>query len=138
MDYYVDTGYWIAILSALDQWHSRAVAVSKRFAASDRFYTSDFVLLELMNFFSASGPLHRSNVCTMVDWIQTNSNHIVLPISQQHFLDSRRMYKRHADKEWSLTDCSSFLLMKEFGIEDVLTFDRHFNQAGFRTLLGAS
>ena len=40
-----------------------------------------------------------------------------------------------ADKDWSLTDCISFVVMQEKGIEAALTADRHFEQAGFKALL---
>ena len=39
------------------------------------------------------------------------------------------------DKEWPLTDCVSFVVMKERGITEALTGDRHFEQAGFVALL---
>jgi hypothetical protein len=35
------------------------------------------------------------------------------------------------DKEWSLTDCISFVAMNERNITDALTSDHHFEQAGF-------
>ena len=41
----------------------------------------------------------------------------------------------HADKVWSLTDCTSFVLMRQRGIADALAYDRHFEQAGFKALL---
>ena len=44
-------------------------------------------------------------------------------------------YERRPDKDWSLTDCLSFLLMEERGITEALTADHHFEQAGFRALL---
>ena len=44
-------------------------------------------------------------------------------------------YARHQDKDWSLTDCISFLVMEQCGAEDALTEDHHFAQAGFRALL---
>jgi predicted nucleic acid-binding protein len=39
------------------------------------------------------------------------------------------------DKEWSLCDAISMLLMQHRGIEDALTTDHHFEQAGLRRLL---
>lgn len=44
-------------------------------------------------------------------------------------------YKSYKDKDWGIVDCLSFVVMKEVGIEQVLTFDKHFSQAGFQSLL---
>lgn len=46
-----------------------------------------------------------------------------------------KLYRDMADKNWSLTDCASFLIMEEEGLTAALTHDRHFAQAGFHTLL---
>jgi len=45
------------------------------------------------------------------------------------------LYKKYADKEWSLVDCISFIVMRERGIKQALTFDRHFEQAGFDAIM---
>jgi predicted nucleic acid-binding protein len=44
-------------------------------------------------------------------------------------------FSARPDKEWSLTDSISFVVMSELGITDTLTSDHHFEQAGFRVLL---
>ena len=40
----------------------------------------------------------------------------------------------NTDKQWSFTDCTSYVVMQEQGITDVFTFDRHFSQMGFSRL----
>lgn len=45
------------------------------------------------------------------------------------------LYSQRPDKNWSLTDCISFQVMKSFGITEALTGDHHFEQAGFVALL---
>ena len=44
-------------------------------------------------------------------------------------------YRVHEDKDWGLTDCVSFLVMKERGLIIAMTADAHFQQAGFRALM---
>jgi hypothetical protein len=59
----------------------------------------------------------------------------VVPQTAEQFAGALELYKKADDKEWSLTDCASFLIMEERGIRSALTRDRHFAQAGFETLL---
>ena len=47
-----------------------------------------------------------------------------------------RLFDARRDKSWSLTDCISFEMMKEHGLSEALTNDHHFEQAGFKALLG--
>jgi predicted nucleic acid-binding protein len=44
-------------------------------------------------------------------------------------------YSQRRDKDWSLTDCISFVVMEERGVTEALATDRDFKQAGFVTLL---
>jgi len=53
----------------------------------------------------------------------------------QLFQRGLKLYDERPDKEWSLTDCISFVVMKDEGISDALTGDQHFEQAGFIPLL---
>ncbi|MGK5095465.1 VapC toxin family PIN domain ribonuclease, partial [Deltaproteobacteria bacterium TL4] len=52
-------------------------------------------------------------------------------------LDRRawELFTQRNDKDWSLVDCSSFMVMKEFHITEALTTDHHFEQAGYVCLL---
>ena len=49
----------------------------------------------------------------------------------------RSLYASRPDKDWSLTDCISFVVMQEHGLTEALTADHHFEQAGFVALLKA-
>ncbi len=42
------------------------------------------------------------------------------------------LFQRYEDKEFSFTDCVSFVLMRQLKLRDVFGFDRHFEQMGFR------
>jgi predicted nucleic acid-binding protein len=56
-------------------------------------------------------------------------------IGPDRFHGAATLFEKHADKEWSFTDCVSFVVMRELGIRDAFTTDHHFEQAGFLPLL---
>jgi predicted nucleic acid-binding protein len=58
-----------------------------------------------------------------------------LPLQAIFFDAARTFFAARPDKEWSLTDCISFVALNERGIIDALTNDHHFEQADFRILL---
>lgn len=47
---------------------------------------------------------------------------------------ARAIFFRHRDKDYSFTDCTSFVVMKELRLKEALTTDRHFRQMGFALL----
>ena len=59
----------------------------------------------------------------------------VVSISAALWNEALELYHQHRDKQWTLTDCASFIVMRERGITEALTGDRHFEQAGFVALL---
>ena len=59
----------------------------------------------------------------------------ILPPTLELFEAGCDLYEQRPDKEWSLTDCISFVVMHNHGLTDALTADRHFQQAGFQALL---
>ena len=60
---------------------------------------------------------------------------MIVPTTDQLWQEGFDLYQRRLDKEWSLTDCISFVVMQREGITDALTGDKHFEQAGFTALL---
>lgn len=55
--------------------------------------------------------------------------------SPEIFLEALDFYEKRLDKGYSLTDCVSMLVMKNLGLQEVLTHDNHFEQEGFTILL---
>ena len=99
-----------------------------------RQLTTEMVLDELMAALSSPLPV-RALVTRGVEAIRANPNVEVVPQTSIQFREAFELYKRMADKEWSLTDCASFELMKARGISEALAHDRHFEQAGLVALL---
>ena len=59
----------------------------------------------------------------------------VVPFSADAVPAAVRFYEARPDKDWSLTDCLSFVVMEQRKVSRALTTDRHFQQAGFRAAL---
>jgi uncharacterized protein len=131
---FADTGYWIALLSPRDKLHTRAQEISERLGAT-HVVTSDWILTELLNSFAEQGPHLRMAAVNATTVVRGSGSVTVIPQTRESFEGALKLYRERTDKGWSLTDCSSFLLMRQFGIDTALTFDKHFEQAGFAALL---
>ena len=71
----------------------------------------------------------------MVAMLREDAKTVILPACSELIEKGLQLYAGRLDKGWSLTDCISFVAMREHGINDALTCDHHFEQAGFRVLL---
>ena len=130
---FADTGYWIALLNSRDELHATASLVS-RDLRPEQIVTSEMVLTEFLNCFSDYGVHLRQAAARVVESLRSAGIAIV-PQTSELFSSALQQYRAMSDKNWSLTDCASFLIMEEHGLTAALTHDRHFAQAGFRTLL---
>ena len=59
----------------------------------------------------------------------------IVPADTHLFKRGVDLFEQRQDKEWSLTDCLSFVVMRDKGITEALTGDKHFEQAGFVAIL---
>lgn len=80
-------------------------------------------------------PKNRSLFIHFVRAIEAHPNTTVHFVSPHLFQQGLNLYEKHTGKEWPLVDCVSFLLMEQEGIQEALTADHHFEQAGFGVLL---
>ena len=129
---FADSVYFFAVLNAHDRLHEQAV----RYAAegTDPILTTAWVLTEV-----ADGLCHcsaRDAVVRLWQTLEAASDVEIVPPSPELFHRGFERYRLRPDKDWSLTDCISFVVMEQRGITEALTSDHHFQQAGFVTLLG--
>jgi len=131
---FADTSYWIALLNPRDELHARAVAAAQCYS-DDLIVTSEMVLVEFLNGFSDRGPRLRAAALKVVKTLRNSPNVTVIPQVSDQFERALRRYEERIDKDWSLTDCASFLIMEAEEIGAALTHDQPFAQAGFQALL---
>ena len=130
---FADTFYWAALTSTGDAAHKQAVELG-RHIAPESIVTTDEVLAEYLTFFSGARPRVRAQVGVNVAGLIENPALLVIPQSRESFLAGLELYRARPDKGYSLTDCISMHTMRQHGITEVLTNDRHFEQEGFRVL----
>jgi predicted nucleic acid-binding protein len=128
---FADSFYYLAIVSRDDTAHSRAVAVSRQLKAP--IVTTAWILTEVADALAA--PRQRRIVSLLIDSLTTDARVTIIPPSQGLFDQGLTLYESRPDKEWSLTDCISFVVMQQMQLRDALTGDHHFEQAGFKALL---
>ncbi len=131
---FIDTSGFFAMLSKDDNRHAAAAkAIADARKRKRGFVTTDYVLDETATLFKARRKTHLlarfferldlSRACR-IEWTDS-----------ERFHEVRIDFLKHADKDWSFTDCLSFAVMSRLRLRDALTKDGHFREAGFVPLL---
>ena len=127
---FADTFLFIALLNPADRAHQAALKATR--VRQTRFITSDFVLVELLD--GMASVRFRSMAADLVAQVRRDPAFFVVGSSDELRQRAEQLYRSRPDKAWSLTDCTSFVIMRDEGLEEALTGDAHFGQAGFRPL----
>jgi len=127
---FADTFYFLALLNKNDEAHAKALQYS---ALIEQLITTEWVLTELADGLASSR--HRSMFLQTRQELLADADVQVIPLDVRLHEEGIRLYASRADKEWSLTDCISFVVMQREALTEALTGDHHFEQAGFVALL---
>ncbi|HPD31355.1 MAG TPA: PIN domain-containing protein [Phycisphaerae bacterium] len=128
---FADTAFYVALVNPHDELHVAAIELARDFRGT--ITTTEYVLVELGNRLARSGD--KEVFIELVGQLQADARTIVVPGDPSLFRRGLDLFADRLDKERSLTDCTSFVVMSEQGITDALTGDHHFEQAGFVALL---
>lgn len=128
---FIDTLFVIALINRRDQYHKQASELADKFEGN-LFLITDAVLLEIGN---ALARNYRNEAVVVIEQFLASEEVEVVRLTPELFDQAFALYKASQDKEWSLVDCISFVVMREAGVSRALTFDRHFAQAGLEVLM---
>ena len=128
---FADTSYYLALLGPADRHHARAVELSRR--PNAHAVTTEYVLLELGNALSRAAD--RPLFVAFEAALRASPTTVIVPAGPDLWGRAVALYASRPDKDWSLTDCTSFVVMAGRQLTDALTADHHFAQAGFAPLL---
>ena len=124
---FADTSYYLALVNPADQHHVAAYQWTADFVGTS--VTTAWVIAELAN--AMSKTTNRPFFLSLLRDLQTDRRVTIVPPSKDLFDSGLDLFSRRSDKDWSLIDCISFMVMEEYGLKDSATLDRHFTQAGF-------
>jgi predicted nucleic acid-binding protein len=127
---FADTFYFLAIVHR-GAAHSRARSLSDELR--EPILTTAWVLTEVAD--AMAGHALRQVFLRLMETLTADPDCTIVPPSEELFDKGLSLYGDRPDKDWSLTDCISFVVMQQLGITRALTGDRHFEQAGFQALL---
>jgi len=128
---FADAFFFIALLNDKDERHADVVTLST--AKRAILVTTDYVLIEVAD--ALAQTRHRTAFERFMGVVRSASWIDVVPGDRELFEAGLALFASRPDKQWSLTDCMSFIVMTARGLTDALTHDHHFRQAGFRILL---
>jgi len=127
----LDTSGLVAYLDASAASHADAETF---FHAAPSRLTHSFVLAEFVALCHARRLNRELSLSFVTDLLQ-NPEVEVIWVDELLIRAALEFLKRRSDKNYSLCDAVSFLVMQERTIMEALTTDHHFEQAGFRRLL---
>jgi hypothetical protein len=128
---FADSYYYLAFVNDRDAGHVRAIDYSRSFRG--RTITTEWVLTEVADALSA--PEQRAVFAELLAQLRADSGLVIVEASHDLFERGIKLFSDRPDKCWSLTDCTSFVVMDEHGISAALTADHHFEQAGYTPVL---
>ena len=128
---FVDTSALLALVNINDQFHDQAKSQWQLLLKNkDILFSNNYVTLESVSLIQRRfgvdwiGTLH-AEILSLIDiaWVDENQHQAALTA----FLTANR-------RQLSLVDCSSFETMRRLEIENVFTFDEHFQEQGFKVI----
>ncbi len=132
---FVDTSAWIALINNNDNLSAQAQQVLLSLKQQNvTLVTTEFVLLEVADALCKTN--FRQKTYAYINGIKRATDVVkVVPLEQSLLDKGWAIYCQYSDKDWGLTDCISFVVMRQEGITEAFTSDRHFEQAGFTKLM---
>jgi predicted nucleic acid-binding protein len=128
---FADSYYYLALANERDEGHTKTLRFGDSFRG--QIITTEWILAEVGDALVQS--CMRPAFLQVLHSAQNDATTTIIEANHDLFMRGVELFAERADKDWSLTDCISFVVMEMQGIREALTADRHFQQAGFTALL---
>jgi predicted nucleic acid-binding protein len=133
---FVDTSGWANLIDISQPYHDLAVQIyHDRRSQKHKIITTNYIICELVALLSSPLRIPRNKVIAFIQSLKKSPYIHIIHIDEMMDAKAWELLTQREDKEWSLVDCSSFIIMKQRRINEALTNDHHFEQAGLIKLL---
>ncbi|MBW4694778.1 MAG: PIN domain-containing protein [Lyngbya sp. HA4199-MV5] len=129
---FLDTAFIQALLNPRDDYHSQAKTLFPRIRTASEVWITEAILVEVGN---ALSTFNRNGAVQFMQQCYQTENIRIVSIDTELLMQALALYESRADKTWGLTDCLSFVVMQRHNLNEAVTTDRHFIQAGFHALM---
>jgi uncharacterized protein len=130
MTEFMDSLALIAAINRRDQHHDAVAEYLKQYTG--KFVTTEWVLMEAAD--ALSEQYYRPAIVTAIRRMRHDPRYRIVSYDPKVYDSGFELFEQRPDKEWSLTDCISFIVMEQHKLTDALTADHHFRQAGFNPI----
>ncbi|MEA2708584.1 MAG: uncharacterized protein QOF78_1185 [Phycisphaerales bacterium] len=121
---FVDSGGWVAVTVPDDADHAAAAAW---FAQNTQpLLTTDYIVDETLTLLRVRGQHARARV--LAERFLSQQYARLHLIAEDDFRGAYDIFQRFHDKDWSFTDCTSYVVMQRLNIKTAFSFDKHFHQ----------
>jgi len=128
---FADTFYFLALLDSAEARHEQAAGAARD--PGIRLVTTEWVMAEFGDAYCH--PNDRTDFVALYRSLASHPRVKIIPAETRLFQRGIDFFEQRPDKNWPLTDCLSFVSMRDEGITEALTGDKHFEQAVFTALL---
>lgn len=133
---FVDTSGWAELIDAGLPYHAKCLEIYHQlYRERHKLITSNYVMTELVALLASPLRVSRRQIITVVQNLRQAPHVEIIHIDKLLDSQSWQLFTQREDKNWSLVDCSSFVIMRQQRLWEALTTDHHFEQAGFTRLL---
>jgi predicted nucleic acid-binding protein len=135
-DLFADTSGWGNLVDASQPYHDLTADLYVALRRQGRkLVTTNYILAELIALLTSPLRIPRARSIEFIDRLRKSPYVEVVHIDSSTDAEAWQLLKSYSDKDWSLVDCASFVMMRRLGIVEALTTDHHFEQAGLVRLL---
>lgn len=126
---FLDTGYLIALEDADDGNHPAAIEHREGLREMPYLTTTSYIVDEVVTFFNVRGQ--HDKAVELGQMLLSSPSVRMIHVSEDLLGRGLDLLQRRPDKRYSLTDCISFIVMRDLEIMTAFAFDKHFKQEGF-------